>query len=88
MLPYIDLDSINNKWVMGASDATNLLYFITTAADISTIYGSNAGSFDSKKLFKSQEITLDFLKGNIVSQNSYDYYEVNHNGRVDGNYNL
>ena len=88
MLPYIDLDSINNKWVLGSSDPTNLLYLITTAKDIATIYGCNAGSFDSKELFKSQEIALEFLKGNLVTQNSYDYYEINHDGRIDGNYNL
>lgn len=88
ILPFIDLDSIKEKWVMGSSDPTNLLYLITTAKDIATIYGSNAGSFDSKKLFKSQEIALEFLKGNLVTQKSYDYYEINHDGRVDGNYNL
>ena len=88
MLPYIDLESIKDKWVMGASDPTNLLYLITTSKDIATIYGSNAGSFDSKELFKSQKITLEFLKGNIISQESYDYYEINRDNRIDGNYNL
>ena len=88
ILPFIDLDSIKEKWVMGSSDPTNLLYLITTAKDIATIYGHNAGSFESKELFKSQEIALEFLKGNLVTQKSYDYYEINHDGRVDGNYNL
>ena len=88
MLPYIDLDSIKSKWVMGYSDPTNLLYLITTSKDIATIYGSNAGSFDSKKLFKSQEVALEFLKGNLSTQESYEYYETNRDGRVDGNYNL
>lgn len=88
ILPFIDLDSIKEKWVMGSSDPTNLLYLITTVKDIATIYGHNAGSFESKELFKSQEIALEFLKGNLVTQKSYDYYEINHDGRVDGNYNL
>lgn len=88
MLPYIDLGSINNKWVMGYSDPTNLLYLITTSKDIATLYGHNAGGFDSNKLFKSQEIALEYLKGNIVKQESYEYYESNMDGRIDGNYNL
>ncbi len=90
MLPYVNSEEIilNPKWIMGASDPTNLLYYITTALDISTIYGHNAGSFDAKKLYKSQEIALEFLKGNILSQESYDYYETDREGRVDGAYNL
>lgn len=88
MLPFINLDEINNKWVMGSSDPTNLLYLITTAKDIATLYGHNAGGFDSTKLFKSQEVALEYLKGNILKQDSYDLYEVNRDGRIDGNYNL
>ena len=88
MLPFIDLDKINNKWIMGSSDPTNLLYLITTAKDIATIYGHNAGSFDATKLFKSQVIAIEYLKGNLVKQDSYELYEINRDGRIDENYNL
>ena len=90
MLPYVESDFIktNPKWVMGASDPTNLLYFITTGHDIATIYGHNAGSFDAKKLFKSQEVAMDFLKGNVLPQENYELYENNRDGRVEGAYNL
>ena len=90
MLPYIDSEELiqNPKWVMGASDPTNLLYFITTAHDIAPIYGHNAGSFDAKELYKSQEVAIEFLKGNILPQESYPFYENIREGRIDGAYNL
>lgn len=89
ILPYIDLDIIknNSKWIMGASDPTNLLYLITTKLDISTIYGHNAASFDSANLHKSQLTALNTIIGNIDSQQSYDYYEKDKNNRQNGNYN-
>ena len=89
MLPFVDLDVIKNnpKWIMGASDPTNLLYLITTALDISTMYGHNAGSFDSEKLHGSQIYALNTIIGIIDKQNSYDYYEKDKNSRINGNYN-
>ena len=88
IMPYIDYKLIKNnpKWIMGASDPTNLLYTITTNLDIATIYGHNAGSFDSKKLHKSQEIALSFIKGEIKEQSSYSKYESNRENRIDNNY--
>lgn len=88
IMPYIDYKLIKNnpKWIMGASDPTNLLYTITTNLDIATIYGHNAGSFDSKKLHKSQEIALSFIKGEIKEQSSYSKYESNRDNRIDNNY--
>lgn len=90
MLPYLELDKIkdNPKWIMGASDPTNLLYLITTKLDIATLYGHNAGSFDSNNLYKSQEIALDYIEGKILKQESYELYEKSKNDRVDGNYLL
>ena len=90
MLPYINYDNIGKhpKWIMGYSDPTNLLYTVTTILDIATIYGHNAGTFDSEELHTSQKIALDCLKGNILHQESYDYYETDREGRVNGNYNL
>ena len=90
IMPYIDYDLIKNnpKWIMGASDPTNLLYTITTNLDIATLYGHNAGSFDSKDLDKSQEVALSYLKGDILDQESYLKYESNRDNRVDNNYAL
>lgn len=90
IMPYIDYELIskNPKWIMGASDPTNLLYTVTTTLDIATIYGHNAGGFDAKELFDSQKVALEFIKGNIVPQNSYLKYESNRNSRVNNNYNL
>ena len=52
MLPYINIDNIKNnpKWIMGASDPTSVLYYITTKLDIATMYGHNAGGFDQINL--------------------------------------
>ena len=54
MLPYIKWESfVNNpKWMVGYSDPTSILYVLTTKYDIATIYGYNAASFCSNKLFK------------------------------------
>lgn len=77
ILPFINLNKFkeNVKWLMGASDPTSLLYLITTALDIATIYGFNACSFDHEKLHKSQNNALEIIKGNLIKQNSFDYYE-------------
>ena len=90
MLPFVDLDKIksNPKWVMGASDPTDLLYLITTAIDIATLYGHNAGSFDATTLFKSQEIAIEYLKGNIIKQNGYNLFEKDRDKRKNGDYHL
>lgn len=89
MLPYVNYDVIkeNPKWIMGASDPTNLLYIITTSLDIATIYGHNAASFDSKNLHKSQKIALNTILGNLGVQESYEYYEKEKGNRKNGNYN-
>lgn len=90
IIPNVDYNLIKNnvKWYMGASDPTSLLYTITTMLDISTIYGFNACSFDSKIMHESQKISLNMISGNIIRQNSYELYESDKNSRIDGNYNL
>ena len=86
ILPYVNYQHIkeNPKWLMGASDPTSLLYTVTTTLDIATLYGHNACSYDSTKLHKSQEISLEILKGNILEQNSYSKYESDRSKREDG----
>lgn len=77
MLPYVDWKQIqeNPKWLAGASDPTNLLYPITTNLDIATLYGFNAGTFDWRPLHPFQKNMLQILKGNLIPQQSFDYYD-------------
>lgn len=79
MLPFIDEDAVkaNPKWVMGASDPTNILYYLTTKLDIATLYGHNAGSFDILPLHESQLNTFKIIQGDLVNQNSCDKYDGN-----------
>lgn len=77
MLEYIDFDSIREHpvWIAGASDPTSILYYITTALDIATIYGFNAGSFDGEPLHLFQQNALSVLAGSIPVQHSFDLYD-------------
>ena len=79
MLPYVNYQHImeNPKYLVGSSDATNILYITTTALDIATIYGFNAASFSHEQLHESQLNCLDILRGNIKPQNSYSLYQAN-----------
>ncbi len=77
MLPYIDFEVIKNnpKWLQGYSDPTGLLYVITTKLDIATIYGDNFAQFGMSPWHESLENNLSILKGNIITQKSFDKYE-------------
>ena len=90
MLPYVNWENIKNnpKWIMGASDPTSILYYVTTKLDIATIYGHNAGGYDAINLDKSNLISLDYLKGNLVKQESYPLYESDKKSRTMDGYKL
>lgn len=90
MLPFVKDKNIveNPKWIMGASDPTSLLYYVTTKLDIATMYGHNAGSYDAKNLHESNKISLEYIKGNLTKQNSYPLYESNKGSRTIDGYNL
>ena len=92
ILPYIDYNLIKNnpKWLIGFSDPTGLLYSITTKCDMATIYGTNFGNLGSKELDKSQENFLEIIKGNLLTEHSYDLYEETRLERITGleGYNL
>lgn len=77
VLPKLNLENIKNneKWFMGYSDPSTLLYLITTKLDIATIYGVNAGSYAQDKLHESLKNNIQIIKGNIVEQNSFELYE-------------
>lgn len=76
-LPYVDFNLIkeNPKLVTGFSDPTGLLYPITTKCDIATIYGHNFSSLGTTDLHKTHTDFLELIKGNLITQHSYDLYE-------------
>lgn len=76
MMPYVNYDEfiLNPKWVMGASDPTNILLDITCNLDIATIYGFNGGSYSLLNP-KWQQDNLSILKGDLVTQKSYKKYQ-------------
>lgn len=77
ILPILRYDIIYNnpKWIQGYSDITGLLFTITTNLDIATIYASNFKTFSMQNWHKSLSDNFDILKGNIITQNSFDLYE-------------
>ena len=88
-LDQLDLEKIVKKklLVQGFSDTTFLVYPLTTKYDLATLYGANAKSFDSEILEEYQLVNLEFLKGNLVDQVSYNdrnTYSVNGNFKSSG----
>lgn len=92
MLSEIDWDIIRNnpKWIQGYSDPTVLLYVITTNLDIATIYADNFKAFGMEKWHESLNNNIEILKGNILSQESFELYEGERQERITGKegYNL
>lgn len=86
ILPYINFDTIKNnpKLIAGFSDPTGLLYPITTKLDIATIYGQNFNSFGMERLHKSQEDFLEIIKGNLLTQHSFDLFEDKRPEKITG----
>lgn len=86
MLPYVNWLAVRKhpKWILGASDPTNILFPVTTKLDIATMYGCNAGSFDWHPLHRFQTNALEFLHGNIVRQESFDTYDGSRTFSEDG----
>ena len=73
VLDELDYKKIVDKRlvVMGASDTTSIDYILTTKYDYATIYGFNAKGYDSDILNNDQLNSLEFMKGNLVTQRSY-----------------
>lgn len=86
MLPYVDAEAVKNnpKWIQGFSDPTSLLYYITTACDVATVYGVNAGGLGMQKLHPSLDYSIDVLKGILPVQHSFYMYESNRENREFG----
>lgn len=77
MLKYLDYEEIKNHptWFQGYSDNTFLTYILATKCDIASIYGFNFSDFGMKDWQIGVERGFEILKGNIVDQDSFDYYE-------------
>lgn len=77
MLPQLNFQKIADhpKWIQGYSDPTSLLYTITTNLDIATIYSNNYKTFGMSPWHKSLSQNLEILKGNLMPQESFDYFE-------------
>ena len=92
ILPFVNFEKFaqNPKIIQGFSDPTGLLFPITTKYDIATIYGRNFSAYGAEEYHKSISDGLEFLKGNIVPQESFDLYEEERIERVTGyeGYNL
>lgn len=86
MLPHVDTEAIkaDPKWIQGYSDPTGLLYYVTTALDVATVYGVNAGGFWMEKLHPSLTDGMRILKGDIPVQHSFYLYEASRSGRNGG----
>lgn len=71
-LPYVNFEAMrsNPKWLLGASDPTSLLFTYTVCGDVATMYGRNAGSFDSSHFEEEKENAVQLLKGNLITQHS------------------
>ncbi len=64
----------NVKWIQGHSDITALLFYITTAYDIATIYSFNVKTFGDSNLPNSMiENNIQFLKGYQPVQIEYGF---------------
>lgn len=76
-MPYINFDEIKKhpKWLLGASDPTNLLFPVTCACDIATLYGFNGGSFDNYGINTYSQACFNFLKGENNTLTSSDIHQ-------------
>lgn len=78
IMPLINFDKIEKstpKWFKGSSDNTWLTFYLTTAFDVATMYGYNLASLGGKPWHISIEKSVEFMKGNITIQSSFDKYE-------------
>lgn len=86
ILPYLNFEKFikKPKWIQGFSDPTGILYQVTTKFDIATIYGKNLGTYGTEIYDKSTKDSLEILKGNILKQESYEYFEEERKEKITG----
>lgn len=86
MLPYIDFERIkaNPKWIQGFSDTTGILFTLTTNLDMATIYANNFSSFGMKNWHRSLINNIKILKGENITQYSFDRFQDGFKERITG----
>ncbi|MFA9465790.1 MAG: S66 peptidase family protein [Velocimicrobium sp.] len=86
MLSLLDFDEIraNPKWMQGYSDNTGILFTVTTACDMATLYGNNFNDFGMDSWHESVINDLELLKGNLVEQTSFDFHEDEFHDKITG----
>ena len=74
ILPYIDFSKLKNKWYIGYSDNTFLIYTLATISNIESIYGPHAPSLYMYPFKYDIKDTLDMLKGKkeFIGYKSFD----------------
>ena len=82
----LDLEKVMKKRLLveGFSDATLILYPLTTKYDLATLYGFNAKSFYYDELDKSRLDNLEFKKGNLLEQRSNTSKSINGDFKSSG----
>lgn len=76
-LPYLDFERIkeNPTWFQGYSDNTGITFLLTTICDMASMYSNHFNDFAMEPLHGSLENNLSILQGELVKQESFDFYE-------------
>ncbi len=86
MLSHLDFEEIKKypKWVQGYSDNTGILFTLTTNCQIASIYGNNFNDFGMGCWHEAVINNFEILKGNLVEQESFSFYEDEFHDKVTG----
>lgn len=86
MLSLLDFSILTEHpvWMQGYSDSTGILFTAATMCDIASIYGGHFNEFGMECWHESVISNLELLKGNLVEQCSFDYFENDFHDRVTG----
>ncbi len=76
-MDYEKLKLAKPKWFLGYSDNTNFTFLSTTLMDTAAIYGPCAPEFGQEPLHESLSNTLSLLKGEKLSFDNYELWELN-----------
>ena len=74
-IDFSELAKAEPKWFMGYSDNTNLIFLLTTLADIAAIYGPNAAAFGMEPWHESIEDAYRLLQGEQMTVHNYPLWE-------------
>ncbi|SCZ82114.1 S66 family peptidase [Acidaminobacter hydrogenoformans] len=69
------IDSDSFPWIMGFSDLSTLLFYLTTVHDIATAHGPNMMDFSPKSVDPSVRASLDYLRKERFVQHTLPLYQ-------------